>query len=151
MNWRTENGPVATPVRSIIGGQLPRAIVASPRLGAHSRGAHDLQGPTHAGVARRIHLADRDVLGPRRQSEDATRRALHIADHEPIFAVISARSRVPWYLAGIIHYRECGLYFTRHPHNGDPLTERTLRVPAGRPAKGEPPFRFEDSAVDALH
>jgi lysozyme family protein len=45
---------------------------------------------------------------------------------------------VPWYLVGIIHYRECSLYFSRHLHNGEPLTERTRRVPAGRPASGGP-------------
>jgi len=80
----------------------------------------------------------------------ATRWALRIAEHRPAYAAIAARSNVPWHLVGIIHYRECSLYFTRHLHNGDPLTECTRRVPAGRPAQGAPPFRFEDSAVDAL-
>jgi hypothetical protein len=38
----------------------------------------------------------------------------------------------------------------RHLHNGDPLTQRTRHVPAGRPADGNPPFTWQASAVDAL-
>lgn len=83
--------------------------------------------------------------------EYATRWARRIAAHEPAYAAIAARNHMPWYLVGLIHYRECSLNFSRHLHNGDPLAGRTWRVPAGRPAQGEPPFRFEDSAVDALH
>jgi lysozyme family protein len=83
--------------------------------------------------------------------EYATRWARRIAEREPPYAAIAARSNVPWYLVGIIHYRESGLDFGRHLHNGDPLTDRTRRVPAGRPLKGEPPFSFHESAVDALH
>jgi lysozyme family protein len=40
--------------------------------------------------------------------------------------------------------------FNRHLHNGDPLTSRTVHVPAGRPKSGTPPFTWEQSAVDAL-
>src|SRR5258708_31039884 len=43
-----------------------------------------------------------------------------------------------------------GLSFNRHLHNGDPLTARTVQVPAGRPPDGQPPFTWEQSAVDAL-
>jgi lysozyme family protein/peptidoglycan hydrolase-like protein with peptidoglycan-binding domain len=57
---------------------------------------------------------------------------------------------VPWYLVGIIHSLEAGCDFTRHLHNGDPLTARTVRVPAGRPPTGKPPFTWERSAIDAL-
>jgi lysozyme family protein len=42
------------------------------------------------------------------------------------------------------------LNFNRHLHNGDPLTARTVQVPAGRPKTGEPPFTWEESATDAL-
>ena len=38
-----------------------------------------------------------------------------------------------------------------HLHNGDPLTARTVHVPAGRPLTGNPPFTWHDSAVDALN
>jgi hypothetical protein len=40
--------------------------------------------------------------------------------------------------------------FKTHLHNGDSLNARTYHVPAGRPKTGTPPFRFADSAIDAL-
>ena len=40
--------------------------------------------------------------------------------------------------------------FDAHFHNGDPLTDRTKRVPAGRPKEGDPPFTWEQSAEDAI-
>lgn len=57
---------------------------------------------------------------------------------------------VPWSFIAVIHNLECGLSFSKHLHNGDPLTRRTVLVPAGRPVAGDPPFSFEASAVDAL-
>jgi lysozyme family protein/peptidoglycan hydrolase-like protein with peptidoglycan-binding domain len=57
---------------------------------------------------------------------------------------------VPWFVVAIIHNLECSGRFDRHLHNGDPLTARTVHVPAGRPRKGQPPFTWEDSAADAL-
>lgn len=57
---------------------------------------------------------------------------------------------VPWYVLGAIHYRESSLNFTRHLHNGDRLTARTIHVPAGRPVKGAPPFTWGESAIDAI-
>jgi len=57
---------------------------------------------------------------------------------------------IPWYVVAVIHTMETGIDFTRHLHNGDPLTARTVHVPAGRPPKGKPPFTWEQSAQDAL-
>jgi lysozyme family protein len=57
---------------------------------------------------------------------------------------------IPWYFVGAIHNMESSLSFTRHLHNGDPLTRRTVHVPKGRPAAGQPPFTWEQSAADAL-
>ena len=48
---------------------------------------------------------------------------------------------IPWYVVGIIHSLEASGDFTRHLHNGDPLTARTTHVPAGRPKTGKPPFK----------
>jgi hypothetical protein len=45
---------------------------------------------------------------------------------------------------------ESSLNFNTHLHNGDPLTQRTTHVPVGRPAEGNPPFTWEESAVDSL-
>jgi lysozyme family protein len=57
---------------------------------------------------------------------------------------------IPWYLIGVIHSMEASLKFNTHLHNGDPLTARTVHVPAGRPTAGQPPFTWEASATDAL-
>jgi len=57
---------------------------------------------------------------------------------------------IPWYFVAVIHNMECGLNFSQHLHNGDPLTARTVHVPAGRPPNGQPPFTWEQSATDAL-
>lgn len=57
---------------------------------------------------------------------------------------------VPAAVIGVIHLREGNCNFKTHLHNGDPLTARTIHVPAGRPPVGDPPFGWVDSAVDAL-
>lgn len=57
---------------------------------------------------------------------------------------------IPWVFVGLVHLMESGCDFTRHLHNGDPLTARTVQHPAGRPANGEPPFTWTESARDAL-
>lgn len=66
------------------------------------------------------------------------------------YQAISQATNVPWWFIGLIHGMECGFDFRKHLHNGDPLTARTVLVPAGRPLDGKPPFTFEQSAVDAL-
>lgn len=57
---------------------------------------------------------------------------------------------MPWWWVACAHSLESGMSWTRHLHNGDPLTARTRQVPAGRPATGSPPFTWEASARDAL-
>ena len=57
---------------------------------------------------------------------------------------------LPWTVIAAIHNLESSQSFTRHLHNGDPLTARTRQVPAGRPLDGQPPFTWEFSARDAL-
>lgn len=63
---------------------------------------------------------------------------------------VSEVTKVPWYVIAVIHNMEASLNFTRHLHNGDRLTGRTTHVPAGRPIAGNPPFTWEESAIDAL-
>ena len=63
---------------------------------------------------------------------------------------LEALTDVPWYIIAVIHNMEASQKFNGHLHNGDPLTARTVHVPKGRPPFGNPPFKFEDSAVDAL-
>lgn len=66
------------------------------------------------------------------------------------YRTVEASTSVPWYVIAAIHSLEASLKFGRHLHNGDPLTARTVHVPAGRPPTGSPPFSWEESAVDAL-
>lgn len=63
---------------------------------------------------------------------------------------VSENTGIPWFFIAVIHNMEASLSFTKHLHNGDPLTGRTVQVPKGRPVKGNPPFLWEESAVDAL-
>lgn len=60
---------------------------------------------------------------------------------------------IPWEFIALTHYRESSFNFSRHLHEGSPLTARTRYVPAGRPIA--PPangvaYTFEESAIDAL-
>lgn len=57
---------------------------------------------------------------------------------------------IPWYFIAAVHMRESSWRVDRHLHNGDPLSARTVRVPAGRPRQPGPPYSFEQSAADAL-
>lgn len=63
---------------------------------------------------------------------------------------VGNKSGIPWYFVAAIHNMESSQSFTRHLHNGDPLTARTVHVPANRPKTGQPPFAWEESAADAL-
>lgn len=66
------------------------------------------------------------------------------------YDAVSKLTGVPWHFIAVTHNMESSQNFARHLHNGDPLTARTVQVPAGRPASGSPPFTWEASAVDAL-
>ena len=63
---------------------------------------------------------------------------------------VAEKTGVPWFVIAVLHERESSADFSTHLHNGDPLAARTVQVPAGRPARGRPPFTWEESAVDAL-
>ncbi len=73
-----------------------------------------------------------------------------LKSHETRYRKVSEQAGVPWGFVAAVHTMEAGLDFARHLHNGDPLTGRTVHVPAGRPKKGDPPFIWEESAFDAL-
>ncbi|CDI04288.1 conserved hypothetical protein [Candidatus Competibacter denitrificans Run_A_D11] len=68
----------------------------------------------------------------------------------PRYHAVAGRLKMPWFAVAALHYADTDRNFDVHLHNGDPLTERTRHLPDGRPLTGEPPFRWEDSAVDAL-
>lgn len=63
---------------------------------------------------------------------------------------VGGKLGVPWEFVAVIHNMEAGQNFNKHLHNGDPLTARTRNVPRNRPIAGDPPFSWEESAVDAL-
>lgn len=73
-----------------------------------------------------------------------------IQANKPRYEQVGLALKTPWYLIGVIHNMEASLSFLTHLHNGDPLTARTTHVPANRPREGTPPFRWEESAIDAL-
>ncbi len=84
----------------------------------------------------------------RRKTFDAVAARLLTAG--PLYAEVARLTGVPSSLIMVIHERESGGNFSTHLHNGDPLTARTVHVPAGRPIDGRPPFSWASSAVDAL-
>ena len=73
-----------------------------------------------------------------------------IINNELTYWGVEKSTGVPWLVVAVIHYRESSQNFKMHLHNGDPLTARTVHVPAGRPVQGNPPFTWSQSAVDAL-
>jgi len=88
-------------------------------------------------------------IRPERRAE-AARIADRIVSHRSRYEGAGSPHGVPWYVVGMIHQLEASGDFTKHLHNGDPLTHRTVQQPAGRPASGHPPFTWEFSAADAL-
>lgn len=66
---------------------------------------------------------------------------------------VTEATGVPWILVGIIHQLEADGWWSKHLHNGDPLSSRTKQVPRGRPkappANGKS-YTWLESAVDAV-
>lgn len=65
-----------------------------------------------------------------------------------LYDEVQATTKIPWYFVAIIHGLEAGFSADRHIHNGDPLSQRTIHMPAGRPISGEPPFTIGQSFDD---
>ena len=78
------------------------------------------------------------------------RRANKIILNKERYMEIQDETGVPWPLIGVIHSLECGLSFRKHLHNGDSLARKTVRVPRGWPKRGNAPFTWKESAIDAL-
>ncbi|MCM2473384.1 DUF882 domain-containing protein [Rhizobium sp. CG5] len=68
----------------------------------------------------------------------------------PRYQTVGQPLGIPWWFVAGVHLLESTYNFRTHLHNGDRLTARTFRVPAGRPHSGSPPFTWEFSAEDAL-
>ena len=82
--------------------------------------------------------------------EGARKIARAIIANRARYATVEQATGVPWFMIGPIHARESDMDFSTHLHNGDSLKARTHHVPAGRPRRGNPPFQWDASAVDAL-
>lgn len=155
---RTDAVPVADPATATIALASLTAAPAAPVTGAVPtlQAAQDWGTPVMAGRSlsalrdeyvrlfescdvdeSRIASIDRDYIRP-------------LAANEARYRVVAAGSGVPWWVVGIIHGLEASFSFKHHLHNGDPLEQRTVQEPAGRPMNGEPPFTWEESAEDAL-
>jgi lysozyme family protein len=89
------------------------------------------------------------VIRPQRLAE-ADAIVKRIAAHKDRYVGVGQPLGVPWHVVGVIHMLEASGDFTKHLHNGDPLSARTVKVPKGRPKNGRPPFTWEASATDAL-
>jgi lysozyme family protein len=94
-------------------------------------------------------LFDTCKIDTGRQNEVAG-LAASISQHRSRYEAVGTPLSIPWFFIGVIHNMESSQRFDRHLHNGDPLTSRTVHVPAGRPLSGDPPYTWEASATDAL-
>jgi lysozyme family protein len=93
---------------------------------------------------------------------DVTRMVTRINTNRQRYErVAGTLGTLPWWFVALVHAMESSLDFTKHLHNGDPLTARTTHVPVGRPTAnpqarpGEGPgpqnsYSWEESARDAL-
>lgn len=84
------------------------------------------------------------------RAREVDRQVDKVAASDSRYAAVAGAVGIPWYVVAVVHNLEASLDFNRHLHNGDPLGARTVNVPAGRPAAGDPPFTWEASAIDAL-
>jgi lysozyme family protein len=73
-----------------------------------------------------------------------------LLQYKPRYDPVAYSTGVPWWFIGIVHALEGSFNFATHLHNGDPLSERTVRHPANRPEVWNPPNDWESSATDAL-
>jgi uncharacterized protein (TIGR02594 family) len=96
-------------------------------------------------------LWDTAVVRPQRAA-DVRATATKLVSLRQTYDAVSSVTDVPWFFIGLIHSLEPNPAFNMkaHIHNGDPLTDRTVQVPSGRPKKGSPKFSWVDSAIDAL-
>jgi lysozyme family protein len=119
---------------------LPRASGLPTPI--NSRKFEDLE-------AEYVAFFDSCIVDPARQS-NVDFYVGRLKQHRQTYATLGEELGIPWYFIGIVHGMEGGFDFSKHLHNGDPLSARTRQVPAGRPPTGNPPFTWIESARDAL-
>ncbi|MHC1788544.1 hypothetical protein [Solidesulfovibrio sp.] len=120
-------------------------------VGVHPATLSELKTLTPALVVEYSHMLRDATIRPERMAEVMVlARKMADGDHWPRYEAVAYIIGCPPHLVALIHAMESGLSFSRHLHNGDPLTARTVQVPKNRPVSGHPPFSWEESAVDAL-
>ena len=126
----------------------PLIIQASPK--AHHPQHHKKKKHKHARPDYQK-LFDTCVIDPTKLAviDQAATKIIHNMDRYKKL-VQSVEGSIPWWFVGLVHKMEAAFSFDRHLHNGDPLSARTVLVPAGRPPHGTPPFTWEESAQDAV-
>jgi lysozyme family protein len=73
-----------------------------------------------------------------------------IAANRARYEAVARETGVPWHVIAALHNMEASGSFAKHLHEGSSLSGRTRWEPKGRPVNGRPPFKWEDSAQDAL-
>jgi lysozyme family protein len=71
-------------------------------------------------------------------------------ENKPKYDIVARAVNTKWYIVAILHCMESALNFSTHLHNGDPLITRTKNIPKGRIPNLSPPYKWEQSAIDAL-
>jgi lysozyme family protein len=82
--------------------------------------------------------------------DDVNQVIARIMQNQARYQAVAGPLQIPWYFVAVIHNMESSLNFNCHLLNGDPLTARTVHVPAGHPRTGHPPFTWEQCAMDAM-
>ncbi|GAA0774997.1 peptidase M15A [Roseibium denhamense] len=131
-----------TPPDTSTGGSIDGPVVTAPNPSGSTKFA-DLEGEYK-----------RLFVGARFRSQSAEDEVLRLCrsavEDQHRYETVGTALGVPWWFIAAIHLLESGRNFKRHMHNGDKLTARTTRVPAGHPKTGSPPFTWEESALDAM-
>lgn len=97
-------------------------------------------------------LWDTAQIVPKWASE-ANRIAAQIQTNKARYEAVAAKTGVPWHFIAVTHNMESSLNFSRHLHNGNPLTGKTYDVPKGRPPgppKNGSAYTWEESCEDIL-
>jgi lysozyme family protein len=89
-------------------------------------------------------------VDPARISEVDHFYVRRIVKNRAQYEAVGEELGIPWWFIGVVHGLEASFSLQTHLHNGDPLTARTVLVPAGRPEHGSPPFTWRGSALDAM-
>jgi lysozyme family protein len=87
------------------------------------------------------------VIDPSRMSELEKAVDL-IKANKARYQTVETATGVAWFAVALLHFAGTVSDFSVHL-NGDPLRSRTIRVPKG-PPEGDPPFSWEDSAIDLV-